>query len=176
MNELDLVEILRKTPNLCGGGQLYAIVYCCGLQKPCPIRDKALEMLGITKDEYAMVKEKHRIAHEGVCFKNLAYCCSLLKPCIARGKAMKELEITATDYLKYKAEMLKEFMRIARNKSKEVWEERIMRPLIFLVLDPEKGIEWKGIAIGNLDISPSLFFINEIKARRRVNLKRVAKS
>jgi len=170
-----LIEKIKEITNLCGGAPLYAIVYCCSIQKPCPIRDTALKMLGIPKEKYEMIKEKHRLAHNGVCFKNLAYCCSLAKNCPAREKAMQELGITPTDYWEYKAKILKDLMKIAKC-DKEVWNEKIIRPLFFYVIDPEKSIAWKGFAKGNLDLQPPLLFILKIQGREKIDLNKVKKS
>jgi len=162
----ELLVALKNATNLCGGGPLISLVYCCGLEKPCPIRNYALKLLGITPEKFKEVKEKHRIDAEGTCFKNLAYCCSLQKECPFRDKVRKRLNMSDEDYLKYKLEILRDL--IPREKLDYALKTRVMKPLIFIIVDPsgEEWTEWRGLGFGNPDINA--FFIQQVKVKKKI--------
>ena len=163
----ELKEILKKTPNLCGGGALIALAYCCGLEKPCPIRNYALKLLGITPEKYEKVKEAHKISDEEVCFKNLAYCCSITKECPYRDKARKRLGMRDEEYVEYKLAILRDL--IPREKLDYALKTRVLKPLIFVIVDPEDEVEWRGLGFGNLDIH--FFQVLKIKDKRKIKLR-----
>jgi len=161
----DIHEILAKTPNLCGGGPLIAIVYCCGLEKTCPIRDTALRMLGISKEQYKKIKENHKIPAE-TCFHNLAYCCSPLKNCPVRNKALESRKISMNEYIKYKESILKDL--IPPEKLGFALSHKVITPLIFVIIDVEGKTQYKGLGIGNMDLN--LFWIMDVKEKKPITL------
>lgn len=159
-----MAEILRNEPNLCGGGTLKAIVFCCGLEKPCPIRNTALKILNIPLSVYKKIKDENGIKAEGVCFGNIAYCCSLKKPCPYRNQALTELGMSEEDYLEFKARLLERFMEY--NDDDEVWNQRVMKKYVFIMVDPETKISYKGVGIGNPELS--IFNILKIVEKKKV--------
>jgi len=147
ISDKELFEKLKNETNICGGGTLIALVFCCGLEKPCPYRDEALKLLGISKETYKKVKEAHRIDAD-VCFGSLAYCCSLRKRCPARDKALKKLDMSYDDYIRYKLKILKDL--IPPDKLNFALHTRIVRPLILLVADTQEKKLYKCLGLGNV--------------------------
>ena len=98
---------LKNLPNLCGGGDLRSIIYCCDPKHhPCIIRDIALKILGISVEEFIKIKNKVATRYgvdniDTVCFKSLSYCCSPLKPCTRRMKALAKLGWDLDTYLRF---------------------------------------------------------------------------
>lgn len=133
----ELVRYLRDMPNLCGGGPLAAIVYCCA-HGWCRLRDAALSKLGLSKTQYFEIKNRLGIKADEVCFRNLAYCCSLLKSCSRRDEAMRRLGISEDEYLQMKARILLEILRITRKPLEYVLTEKVAVPFTGHVID-EKG-------------------------------------
>jgi len=160
----DLLVALKNATNLCGGGPLISLVYCCGLEKPCPIRNYALKLLEITPEKFKEVKEKHRIDAEGTCFKNLAYCCSLQKECPYRDEARKRLNMSDEEYIRYKLEILRDL--IPDEKLGYALKTTVMMPLIFVIVDPREWIEWRGLGFGNPDLK--VFFIQQVKSKKKI--------
>jgi len=148
ISDKELLERLKKETNICGGGTLISLVFCCGLEKPCPYRDEALKLLGISKETFRKVKEAHKLEHDTVCFKNLAYCCSLRKKCPIRDKALKDLGMSYDDYINYKLQILKDL--IPPTKLNEALHIRIVRPLVMLIVDSQDKLMYKCLAIGNI--------------------------
>lgn len=136
---IEWVKILAETPNVCGGGTLCAIVYCC--PHDCPIRNVALRRLGIEKSKYLEVKNRLGIRHDGVCWKNLAYCCSPLKPCPKRDHALQELGMSLEDYLRYKAELLEELLKYAKATEDEIFKVKVVYSYFGFLYVPELGKE-----------------------------------
>ena len=163
-SDSELKELLKKTPNLCGGGSLIALVYCCGItvevdgrerSRPCPIRDYALKLLGISKEKYREVKERHRLYDPSICYKNLAYCCSLLKECPLRDQARVRLGVDDEGYVEYKLKILRDL--IPSDKLEYALSTRVIKRLamiIFDVTDPmkEECTVWRAEGIGNPDL------------------------
>jgi len=152
-------EDLIRLENLCNGSPLAAIAFCCRSTKPCPFRDKALELLGIGVEEYEAVKEEMKIEAKGTCYGNLAYCCSLNTQCEARDRVLNELEMTPAEYLQYKYRILKKLI------PKELEEEAFTRKVVFLFAfemvnldDPDTG--YRGLALGNPELTDNLLIID----------------
>jgi len=178
----ELKELLRKTPNLCGGGSLIALVYCCGITvevdgkekpRPCPIRDYALKLLGISKERFREVKEKHRLYDPNVCYKNLAYCCSLLKKCPVRDKARERLGMDDEKYIEYKLRILKDL--IPPDKLEYAVNTRVIKRLamiIFDISDPtkEEWTVWKAEGMGNPDLR--IISITRIVSKELTKIKK----
>ena len=154
-------EDLIKLDNLCNASPLTSIVFCCKAVKPCPFREKALEILGISEETYTRIKEENKIEAEGTCYGNLAYCCSINVQCESRHKALKELGITPVEYLKYKYKILIELL-LESSVSLEVAEtERVVYMLAFKAVslhNPDVG--FRGLMLGNPELVDNLIVLN----------------
>ncbi len=135
--------------NVCGGGHLAAVVFCCSLEKPCIWRTMALKKLGISEDEYRKVKEDLKIESEYVCFGNLAYCCSVEKPCPNRDKALKALGWTTSQYLQYKYRILQHL--IPEDLMDKAFTERVVAYYGIQLLDMDEQRLYRGIAMGSVE-------------------------
>jgi len=152
-------EDLIKLDNLCNASPLVSIIFCCKATKNCPLRNEALEILGISKEKYTEVKERNKIEAKGTCYGNLAYCCSLNVQCEDRDKALKALGMTPSDYLKYKYKILKEL--IPESKIQLALRKRVSHQFAFEMVslhDVEVG--YRGIALGNPELMDTLLILN----------------
>lgn len=147
--------------NICGAGTLHSIVFCCAIEKECPFRTKALEMLGITEEEYTKIKEKNCVEAD-VCYGNLAYCCSLEKKCAIRDSALEKLGWSGEDYLEYKSKILADFLAIARVK--DAFNRRVIQRFAVMFCDLDTGEEYRGLAIGTTSFLKILQYVNESRA------------
>ncbi len=136
---VDWFQILKNMPNICGGGTLCAIVYCC--PHDCPIRNLALKRLGISKSDYLWVKNRLGLRHSGVCWRNLAYCCSPLKPCSKRDSALQELGMSMDDYVKFKISILEELLKYVKCPVDDVVKVRLVYTYFGFLYVPEIGKE-----------------------------------
>lgn len=146
--------------NICGAGTLHSIVFCCAIEKECPFRTKALNMLGITEEEYTKIKEKNCIEAD-VCYGNLAYCCSPEKKCAMRDSALEKLGWSIEDYLNYKSKILRDFVAIARNK--DAFNQRVIQRFAVIYCDLDTGEEYRGLAMGTTSFLRILQFVNKSK-------------
>jgi putative methanogenesis marker domain 9 len=91
---------------LCRGGDVRALTFCCMPVKHCPLLP-FLERIGLSKEEYMRIK---REAVEGTpleggrmtCFGSLAWCCKSSSPCMLREVAMKEAGLDTPAYMREK--------------------------------------------------------------------------
>jgi len=139
-------------PPLCEGGRLASIVFCCDpRRKPCMILDEALRMLGISKDDFVRVMEKHRIPvqeNDGSCFGNLAFCPSLEKPSRDRDRALIRMGWSLNRYLKYKFNILRDL--VPPGKMDYVFSTRVLKQFAVEALDLETKKVYRALALGNL--------------------------
>ena len=140
---------LLGEPNICGGGHLAAIVFCCDPRKKrCPFRDYALKLLGISKDEFVKVKDEMKVECEECCFKNLAYCCSPEKICPLRDAALKRLGWTLSKYLQYKWEILERL--VDREKMDFAFSERVLKQYGMELLELDTQKVYRALGYGNV--------------------------
>jgi len=91
---------------LCRGGDVRALTFCCLPVKQCPLL-KMLEKAGLSRQEFADLKME-AVANtplaEGrnTCFGSLAWCCKLSSPCMFRNMTLQELNLSGQDYMRYK--------------------------------------------------------------------------
>jgi len=134
--------------NICGGGHLAAIVFCCDPRKKrCPFRDYALKRLEISVDRFVEVKDKHKIEGK-VCFGNLAYCCSPEKNCSARDRVLAELGWSYTKYLQYKWEIFKDL--VPKDKWELAFTERVLKQYAMELLELDTRKIYKAMGYGNI--------------------------
>lgn len=139
-------------PQLCEGGRLASIVFCCDpRKKECPILNMALKILGISKRKFVEVMEKHRISvpeKDGTCFGNLAFCPGLEKESRDRDEFLIRKHWSLSKYLKYKFKILREL--VPEEKLDLAFSTRIIRQYAVKLLDLETRKEYKAFAIGNV--------------------------
>ena len=94
---------------LCRGGDLRALTFCCMPVKECPLIP-ALSRIGLDKEEYI------RLKLEGVkgtpleggpntCFGSLAWCCKTSSPCMFRDMTLAQDGIPKKEYMRRKREL-----------------------------------------------------------------------
>jgi len=94
---------------LCRGGDLRALTFCCMPVKECPLIP-ALSRIGLDKEEYI------RLKLEGVkgtpleggphtCFGSLAWCCKTSSPCMFRDMTLSQDGIPKKEYMRRKREL-----------------------------------------------------------------------
>ena len=91
---------------LCRGGDIRALAFCCMPVKPCPLLP-ALERLGLSKNEYLRVKQeavKGTPLENGksTCFGSLAWCCKISSPCMFRNMTLENVGLSAREYMRCK--------------------------------------------------------------------------
>jgi len=145
--------------NICGGGHLAAIVFCCDPRKKrCPFRDFALKMLGIDKERFIEVKDRLGVEAPGTCFGNLAYCCSPEKTCPRRDKVLAELGWSYSRYLQYKWRILEEL--ISREDLVWAFTERVLRQYGIELLELDTQRVYRALGYGNVRMKA--VWINEV--------------
>lgn len=174
---------LLNMSNLCGGATLAAIAFCCSTKKPCPYRDKALEILKISKEDYERVKKSFNYGDNRLCFKSLAFCCSLEVKCDRRDEVLKDMGMSPGDYIAFKNLVLNELgkcSKLSQDEFKKLIEEEVVCYKFIGNLVPvnqEKNL-YIVIALGNPEIDPALRIIyweereedkNEIGEIRRMS-------
>jgi predicted metal-binding transcription factor (methanogenesis marker protein 9) len=138
--------------NMCMGGSAVALIYCCSAVKDCPIRDKALSELGISKEKFMEIKERHRIEAD-VCFGNLAYCCSLEKECERRDRALEKLGMSREEYIEYKLAIAEEFHALAEER---LFSVKPLHTYVANMLDLDSGREYRVVMLGDGEILRAL--------------------
>ena len=141
-----MFESWKDAPkHICRGGDLRGIAYCCMPIKPCPLLI-ALQILGLSRDEYIRLKEefgkktKLGLGKE-TCFGSLVWCCKITKPCPFRDRALEEYNITPEEYMELKRELAEYIIKnsplyreLKKTKSEEeVWKHiKSIKPLNFI--------------------------------------------
>lgn len=139
-------------PQLCEGGRLASIVFCCDpRRKRCPILEEALRMLGLTVEDFVRVMEKHGIPvpeKDGTCFGNLAFCPSLEKPSKDRDVFLIRKGWSLSKYLKYKFRILLDL--VPSDKLGYAFSTRVLRQYAVEMLDLETKKVYRALALGNI--------------------------
>jgi len=94
---------------LCRGGDIRALTFCCMPVKECPLQP-ALARMGISKENYMRLK---REAVKGTplesgqqtCFGSLAWCCKISSPCMFRDMTLKQMGLSQKEYMRLKREL-----------------------------------------------------------------------
>nr|WP_254059168.1 methanogenesis marker 9 domain-containing protein [Methanogenium sp. MK-MG] len=100
---------------LCRGGDIRSLTFCCMPVKNCPLIP-ALENLDISRNEFISVKlngVKNTLLEggENTCFGSLAWCCKSSTPCMFRNMALKEVGLSLPDYMRYKRRLSEKLMK-----------------------------------------------------------------
>lgn len=94
---------------LCRGGDIRALTFCCMPVKSCPLIP-TLDRLGINRDEYIALKEKS-VRNTGLesgkntCFGSLSWCCKDSSPCVFRDMSVKQAGLTNKEYMRLKRQL-----------------------------------------------------------------------
>jgi tRNA-dihydrouridine synthase B len=100
---------------LCRGGDIRALSFCCMPVKNCPLIP-TLKRIGMTQDEYLALKMelvKGTPLEEGkqTCFGSLSWCCKDSSPCMFREMTIKQMGLTSPDYMRLKCELAAKLMK-----------------------------------------------------------------
>jgi TIM-barrel protein len=99
---------------LCRGGDIRALAFCCMPVKECPLIP-TLERIGLPRDDYIRLKLE---AVQGTplengsqtCFGSLAFCCKNSSPCMFRTMTLKQYDISPKEYMRLKRELSEKIM------------------------------------------------------------------
>ena len=99
----------NSTKQLCRGGDLRALTFCCMPVKDCPLIP-ALSRIGLSKEEYIRLKldSVKGTPLEGgphTCFGSLAWCCKTSSPCMFRDMTLAQDGIPKKEYMRRKREL-----------------------------------------------------------------------
>ena len=99
---------------LCRGGDLRALAFCCMPVKNCPLIP-TLDKLGISREEYMALKQayvKNTPLSEGkqTCFGSLAWCCKDSSPCMFREVSLRQAGLSSAEYMRKKRELSDKLM------------------------------------------------------------------
>jgi len=94
---------------LCRGGDIRALTFCCMPVKECPLIP-TLARMAITKEKYMRMKQE---AVKGTpldtgqqtCFGSLAWCCKTSSPCMFRDMTIKQAGLSKKEYMRLKREL-----------------------------------------------------------------------
>jgi tRNA-dihydrouridine synthase B len=106
---------------LCRGGDLRALAFCCMPVKNCPLIP-TLDRAGMTREEYVALKMdavKDSPLEEGkqTCFGSLSWCCKDSSPCMFRDLTLRQMGLSNPDYMRLKRELADTLMkRLFRSK------------------------------------------------------------
>ncbi|MFZ1962777.1 MAG: methanogenesis marker 9 domain-containing protein, partial [Roseiarcus sp.] len=94
---------------LCRGGDIRALAFCCMPVKECPLIP-ALSRIGLSKEEYVRLKLEavKGTPLEGgpnTCFGSLAWCCKTSSPCMFRDMTLVQDRIPKKEYMRRKREL-----------------------------------------------------------------------
>ena len=94
---------------LCRGGDLRALTFCCMPVKECPLIP-ALGRIGLSKEDYARMKldaVKGTPLDSGphTCFGSLAWCCKTSSPCMFRDMTLATDRLPKKEYMRRKRDL-----------------------------------------------------------------------
>jgi tRNA-dihydrouridine synthase B len=94
---------------LCRGGDIRALTFCCMPVKECPLIP-TLKRIGMTKEEFLTLKMaagKNTPLEGGphTCFGSLVWCCKTSSPCMFRDMTLKEEKLNGKEYMRLKREL-----------------------------------------------------------------------
>jgi len=94
---------------LCRGGDIRALTFCCMPVKNCPLIP-TLKNLGFDREEYIRIKEREvkntpLEAGKNTCFGSLSWCCKDSSPCVFRDMTLGQTGLSNKDYMRLKREL-----------------------------------------------------------------------
>ncbi|MDR2855245.1 MAG: methanogenesis marker 9 domain-containing protein [Methanomicrobiales archaeon] len=100
---------------LCRGGDIRALSFCCPPIKPCPLISY-LQHLEITPQEFMNMKTAAAglplMRGEGTCFGSLVFCCKSSTPCFGRDRALHQISMSKATYMKEKRALAKKLLEM----------------------------------------------------------------
>jgi tRNA-dihydrouridine synthase B len=99
---------------LCRGGDIRALTFCCMPVKECPLIP-TLSRIGMPREDYVRLKlesVKGTPLEDGkqTCFGSLAWCCKTSSPCMFRQMTLKSMGISDKEYMRLKRELSETIM------------------------------------------------------------------
>ena len=99
---------------LCRGGDVRALAFCCMPVKPCPLIP-FLNRYKISPQEFVSmkmegVKDTILVPGENTCFGSLVYCCKDTTPCMFRDATLRQAGIKKSTYMDLKREISKKLL------------------------------------------------------------------
>ncbi len=99
---------------LCRGGDIRALTFCCMPVKDCPLIP-TLNRIGIGKKDYMTLKlssVKGTPLETGpqTCFGSLAWCCKTSSPCMFRDMTLRQTGLSKKEYMQLKHELSEKIM------------------------------------------------------------------
>jgi tRNA-dihydrouridine synthase B len=94
---------------LCRGGDIRALTFCCMPVKDCPLIP-TLKRIGISKEEFLKIKTEAvkntpLDAGQHTCFGSLVWCCKISSPCMFRDITIQQEGLTSKEYMRLKREL-----------------------------------------------------------------------
>ncbi|MDH7593403.1 MAG: methanogenesis marker 9 domain-containing protein [Methanomicrobiales archaeon] len=91
---------------LCRGGDIRALTFCCLPVKNCPLI-LFLKEVGLKKEDYVRMKQEAvagTVLENGdlTCFGSLAWCCKATSPCMLRDATLKSKGLSVQNYMREK--------------------------------------------------------------------------
>lgn len=94
---------------LCRGGDIRSLAFCCMPVKECPLKATLIRM-GISKERYIQLKQE---AVKGTpldtgqqtCFGSLCWCCKTSSPCMFRDMTIKQVGLSKKEYMRLKRDL-----------------------------------------------------------------------
>ncbi len=99
---------------LCRGGDIRSLTFCCMPVKECPLIP-TLTRMDISKESYIQMKQdavKGTPLDTGqqTCFGSLAWCCKISSPCMFRDMTLKQAGISKKEYMRLKRDLSETLM------------------------------------------------------------------
>ncbi|WOF16310.1 methanogenesis marker 9 domain-containing protein [Methanoplanus sp. FWC-SCC4] len=106
---------------LCRGGDLRSLTFCCKPVKQCPLLP-AIKKIGMSPKEFhdlkvSIVENTPLASGESTCFGSLAWCCKSSTPCMFRDISLRKEGLSHSDYMRYKHRLSEKIM-------KKIFEEK----------------------------------------------------
>jgi TIM-barrel protein len=94
---------------LCRGGDVRALTFCCMPVKDCPLIP-TLKRHGISKEDFLKIKmdavrDSPLQNGQHTCFGSLVWCCKLSSPCMFRDVTIRDEGLTGKEYMRLKREL-----------------------------------------------------------------------
>ncbi len=94
---------------LCRGGDIRALTFCCMPVKNCPLLP-TLKSLGFSREDYIRIKEEEvkntpLDTGKNTCFGSLSWCCKDSSPCVFRDMTLRQAGLPNKEYMRLKREL-----------------------------------------------------------------------
>ncbi|MFA4824196.1 MAG: methanogenesis marker 9 domain-containing protein [Methanoregula sp.] len=94
---------------LCRGGDIRALAFCCMPVKECPLIP-TLARMGIKKEKYIRMKQEAVTGTplepgQQTCFGSLCWCCKTSSPCMFRDMTIKQVGLSKKEYMCLKRDL-----------------------------------------------------------------------